>query len=156
MSDITLHSKKCIQYYYSTCRRLSRIYCERKIWENIQAFNVEKLEPTNFDVIYNNSLEIPEEKMGLQYLTDGDTKGTAWFQTQNSHHYYTFLSRENGVGESSEPMYIDLKRCARYQKSGSTLIAMSAHILLVRNLLLIGEEAALPLLIRDHSISNVI
>ena len=83
---------------------------KEKIWENIQAFNVEKLEPSNFEIIYNNSLEIPDEKIGLQYLTDGDNKGTAWFQSQNSHHYYTFLSKENGVGENSEPMYIDLKK----------------------------------------------
>lgn len=83
---------------------------KEKVWENIQAFNVEKLEPSNFEIVYNNSLEVPEEKIGLQYLTDGDNKGTAWFQTQNAHHYYTFLSKENGVGENSEPMYIDLKK----------------------------------------------
>ena len=83
---------------------------KERVWEEIHAFNVEKLEPSKFELIYKNSLEIPEEKIGIEYLTDGDTKGTYWFQTQDLHHYYTFLSKENGVGEASEPMYIDLKK----------------------------------------------
>lgn len=82
---------------------------KERIWENIHAFNVEKLDPANFKLIYSNSLEVPEEKIGLQYLTDGDTKGTSWFQTENLYHYYTFISKENGWGADSEPMYIDLK-----------------------------------------------
>ena len=83
---------------------------KERVWEEIHAFNVEKLDPTKFELIYNNSLEVPEEKIGLQYLTDGDTKGSAWFETQEKYHYYTFVSQENGVGETSEPMYIDLKK----------------------------------------------
>ena len=83
---------------------------KERVWEDIHAFNVEKLDPTKFELIYNNSLEVPEEKLGLQYLTDGDTKGSAWFQTQEKYQYYTFVSKENGVGETSEPMYIDLKK----------------------------------------------
>jgi len=83
---------------------------KEKVWENIHAFNVEKLDPAKFELIYSNSLEIPEEKLGLQYLTDGDTKGESYFLTQNKHQYYTFVSQENGVGETSEPMYVDLKK----------------------------------------------
>jgi len=83
---------------------------KERVWENIQSFNVEKLDPSKFDIHYGNSLEVPDEKIGLQYLTDGDTKGTAWFQDQNPYHYYTFISRLNGAGTDSEPMYIDLKK----------------------------------------------
>ena len=83
---------------------------KERVWEEIHAFNVEKLDPTKFELIYNNSLEVPEEKLGLQYLTDGDTKGESWFSTQDTYHYYTFVSKENGVGETSEPMYVDLKK----------------------------------------------
>ena len=83
---------------------------KERIWNDIQAFNVERLDPKNFDVIYSNSLEIPEEKVGLKYLTDGDTKGTTWFEDQNPFMYHTFISKENGAGPDSEPMYIDLKK----------------------------------------------
>lgn len=83
---------------------------KERVWEKIQAFNTDKLSPENFEIIYNNSLEVPSEHVGLQYLTDGDCKGVRWFDLQNKHIYNTFISKENGAGEDSEPMYIDLKQ----------------------------------------------
>jgi hypothetical protein len=83
---------------------------KERVWENIQAFNTERLDPALFDIFYANSWEVPEEKLGLQYLKDGDVNGATWFEERNRHFYYTFISKENGVGENSEPMYIDLKK----------------------------------------------
>lgn len=107
---------------------------KEKSWSKIQSFEVEKLDPSKFDIVYNNALEVPEEKIGLQYLTDGDTKGTAWFKEQNKYCYYTFISKENGAGEDSEPMYIDLKkmrptaeiRFYAYRHVGNNKIAWSS------------------------------
>lgn len=82
---------------------------KERVWEHIQAFNTEKLSPDHFEIIYNNSLEVPAEHVGLEYLTDGDCKGVRWFELQNAHVYNTFISKENGAGEDSEPMYVDLK-----------------------------------------------
>ena len=78
---------------------------QERQWEKIQAFPVERLDPSKFSIVYDNSLEVPEEKIGLKYLTDGDVKGTAWFQEQNRYGYYTFISKENGAGENSKPTH---------------------------------------------------
>lgn len=121
IESFPLTEGKDIRYYTPKQKRASHTIIVRvedyrgyivkeRVWEDIHAFNVEKLDPSNFSLIYNNSMEIPEEKIGLQYLTDGDTKGTSWFLTQDLHQYYTFLSNKNGAGEDSEPMYIDLKK----------------------------------------------
>ncbi len=83
---------------------------KERVWENIMAFNTDRLNAEDFEIIYNNSLEVPKEKIGLQYLTDGDVNGATWFEEKNKFFYYTFISKENGVGEDSEPMYIDLKK----------------------------------------------
>ncbi len=83
---------------------------KERAWKGINAYNTTRLDPENFEIFYSNSVEKPVEKIGLQYLTDGDTKGTSWFQEENLYKYYTFLSDLNGAGEDSEPMYIDLKK----------------------------------------------
>lgn len=111
---------------------------KERSWENIQAFNVERLDPSKFELHYSNSLEVPEEKIGLQYLTDGDTKGTSWFQDQNVYHYFTFISQAHGAGPDSEPMYIDLKKLRptsevrfyayRYIGSGKPNLMNTNHI----------------------------
>lgn len=82
---------------------------KEKVWKGVESVSPVKFDPSGFDIIYNNSLEMPQNNIGIQYLTDGDTKGTSWFQDQNLYHYYTFVSGLHGAGEDSEPMYIDLK-----------------------------------------------
>lgn len=59
-------------------------------------------------IFYDNSLEDDNEKVGLQYLTDGDTNGWRWWESQDAHKFYTFISKVNGTGEGSAPMYVDV------------------------------------------------
>jgi len=59
-------------------------------------------------IFYNNSLEDDNEKVGIQYLTDGDYNGHRWFESQDDHKFYTFMSKKGAYGEGSEPMYIDI------------------------------------------------
>lgn len=59
-------------------------------------------------IYYANSLEDDNEKVGIEYLTDGDTNGWRWFESKDDHKFYTFISKKGGVGEGSEPMYIDM------------------------------------------------
>ena len=79
-----------------------------RVFEDIASVNTAKLDPKLFKIYYSNSLEIPEEMVGLEYLTDGDTKGTRWWETQDDHIYHTFISDRHGAGEGSVPMYIDM------------------------------------------------
>ena len=111
---------------------------KERVWENIQAYNVDKLDSSKFDIHYSNSLEVPDERIGLQYLTDGDTKGTSWFRDQDVYHYFTFISKAHGAGPDSEPMYIDLKKLRptseirfyayRYIAAGKPNLANTNHI----------------------------
>ena len=59
-------------------------------------------------IYYANSLEDDNEKVGIEYLTDGDTNGWRWFESKDDHKFYTFISKKGGVGEGSAPMYVDI------------------------------------------------
>jgi len=83
----------------------------QKVFENVASINTAKLDSKNLKIYYDNSLEIPEEMVGLEYLTDGDTKGTRWWETQDDHIYHTFISDKHGAGEESVPMYVDMGQC---------------------------------------------
>ncbi len=74
-------------------------------------WDVESMETAKHDglkIYYANSLEDDNEKVGLQYLTDGDTNGWRWFESKDDHKSYTFISKKYAVGEGSDPMYVDL------------------------------------------------
>lgn len=74
-------------------------------------WDVEAMETAKHDgikIYYANSLEDDNEKVGLQYLTDGDTNGWRWFESQDDHKTYTFISKKYGVGQGSAPMYVDI------------------------------------------------
>ncbi|MGN0282970.1 MAG: DUF4959 domain-containing protein [Prevotella sp.] len=59
-------------------------------------------------IYYANSLEDDNEKVGIEYLTDGDTNGWRWFESSDDHKFYTFISKKGGIGEGSAPMYVDI------------------------------------------------
>ncbi len=74
-------------------------------------WDVESMQTMKHDgikIYYTNSLEDDNEKVGLQYLTDGDLNGWRWFESKDDHKTYTFISKKNGVGEGSAPMYVDI------------------------------------------------
>lgn len=73
---------------------------------NVEAMEVAKHKVNK--IYYANSLEDDNEKVGIQYLTDGDTNGWRWWETKDDHKFYTFISKKGGVGEGSAPMYVDI------------------------------------------------
>lgn len=76
-----------------------------------RSWDVESMQSARHDglkISYANSLEDDNEKVGIQYLTDGDTNGWRWFESQDDHKFYTFISKVRGVGEGSAPMYVDI------------------------------------------------
>lgn len=81
----------------------------QKIWENVEAYQVEKMELTENDFIdvENLSLEYNEDKSGIKYLFDGDTKGYQRLQTRQNASVYTFVAGPGAVGA---PFLIDLQQ----------------------------------------------
>lgn len=76
-----------------------------------RSWDVESMQSAKHDglkISYANSLEDDNEKVGIQYLTDGDTNGWRWFESSDDHKFYTFISKLYGVGEGSAPMYVDI------------------------------------------------
>ncbi len=76
-----------------------------------RSWDVESMQSAKHDglkISYANSLEDDNEKVGIQYLTDGDTNGWRWFESSDDHKFYTFISKLRGVGEDSAPMYVDI------------------------------------------------
>ena len=81
-----------------------------KVWEDVESYVVQKLDYNNgdFDFIDVNSrsVENDEAKTGIQYLFDGDTKGTQRISGRVGYECYTFLA---GPGAFETPFVIDLK-----------------------------------------------
>lgn len=76
-----------------------------------RSFDVEAMQTMKHDGIkisYANSYESDDQKVGLQYLTDGDTNGWRWFESKDAAKSYTFVSNRGAYGEDTEPMYIDI------------------------------------------------
>lgn len=74
-------------------------------------WQVEAMQTARHDVAkiyYDNSIEDPVGKLGIEYLTDGDLNGWRWFESQDAHKSYTFISNLHAVGEGSDPMYVDI------------------------------------------------
>jgi hypothetical protein len=78
---------------------------KQRQWE-VEAMETEKHD--GIKIYYDNSVEDDAEKLGVQYLTDGDTNGWRWFESEDEHKSYTFISKKNGCGEGSSPMYVDI------------------------------------------------
>lgn len=77
-------------------------------YPNIASYNTAKLDPSKFDFYCDKSVEDDDEKFGIKYLFDGDTKGTTYFDdNKNIEHYYMFLAGPEACGT---PMYIDLRK----------------------------------------------
>lgn len=75
-----------------------------QVWPNIAAYNVKKMDKSQFDFTCDLSIEDDEDMLGQKYLFDGDLKGDSYFIDNNDDHYRTFLM---GPAATGEPMYID-------------------------------------------------
>lgn len=80
----------------------------QKVWENVEAYQVEKLNLTasEFIDVRNLSIENDEDMSGIKYLFDGDTKGSQRMTTYETAKVYTFVAGPDAVGA---PFIINLK-----------------------------------------------
>ena len=78
----------------------------QKVWENIEALEKKKFSLTseNFFDIANLSVDDEDDKMGIEYLFDGDLRGEKALSSQTDE-AYTFLAGPNAIGK---PFIIDL------------------------------------------------
>lgn len=67
---------------------------------------------SEFEFVCDNIVTSEKDKIGLQYLFDGDTKGTTWWDEEefDRFHFYSFLAGPNAAGENAHPMYVDMKK----------------------------------------------
>lgn len=81
-----------------------------KVWQGIQPYVMEKLDPADFEFFdpANLSIEDDAHKLGKQYLFDGDKKGESVLGKIGTYtNYYTYLAGPQCLGQ---PLFIiDLK-----------------------------------------------
>lgn len=79
-----------------------------RVWENVPTLIKAKLDKSNFNFYCDNSIENDYDKLGVQYLFDGDLKGERSMESEDGR-IYSFLAGPDAAGENAHPMYIDLK-----------------------------------------------
>ena len=80
-----------------------------KVWENVKTLVQAKLDKSDFEFYCTNSIESDYDKLGVQYLFDGDLKGVQSIKSGNGR-LYSFLAGPYAAGENATPMYLDLKK----------------------------------------------
>ena len=83
---------------------------DEKVWPNVENLVMAKLSPTDFAFYCDNSIEDEVDKLGVQYLFDGDTKGLICYENENNGKCCSFLAGPDAAGEAAHPMYVDLKQ----------------------------------------------
>ena len=78
-----------------------------RVWSEIESLMKTKLDPSNFTFYCDNSIESDYDKLGQQYLFDGDVKGEIFWGTKD-HRCYSFLAGPYAAGENAHPMYMDM------------------------------------------------
>lgn len=83
----------------------------QKVWENVEAFRVEKLDPLTVEFSDPKKFSIEDESanLGMNYLFDGDMKGLRSKQNGDNLHFYTYLAGPNAVGTSEPLLIVDFK-----------------------------------------------
>lgn len=83
---------------------------KERVWPQIASITTRKLDTSDFNFICDNIITSESDKIGVQYLFDGDTKGTTWWNNSLRNEFYTFLAGPNAAGKEAHPMYFDLKQ----------------------------------------------
>ena len=81
----------------------------QNIWTDVLSYNVEKLDPTNFEILDPENIIKDDDTycFGWEYLFDGDTKGTRRYQEDFTiDKDYTFVMGPYAVGKS---IILDIK-----------------------------------------------
>lgn len=94
----------------------------QKIYEGIASYNVEKLDPSNFEWLDPFSLSVENDNQGFmvgwKYLFDGDVKGSrklafqeSWGNTLSPANMYSFVTLPYAVNKPDAPKYfiLDIK-----------------------------------------------
>lgn len=81
-----------------------------RVWENVPTLVKTKLDKSEFAFYCDNSIESDFDKLGVQYLFDGDLKGEISWDSEPEGRIYSFLAGPNAAGEDAHPMYMDMKK----------------------------------------------
>lgn len=98
---------------------------DERTWTDVEKYEMLKLAPEDFSFYCDNSIEDPIDKLGVEYLFDGDTKGLICFQAGNRNKCCSFLAGPDGAGEHAHPMYLDLKK--------NTIVAATRFYSMLKN-----------------------
>lgn len=90
-------------------------FVREQVWENIKSYPTIKFDSNKLSITCPKSYEDDTYKLGIQYLTDGDTKGILSC-SGSSKEYYTFVMGPYAFGEG---LFIDM---------GSALVPSSVRI----------------------------
>lgn len=77
-------------------------FVQKKEWKDVKSYQTEKFPEDQLKVTCPSSVEDDDEKVGLEYLTDGDDRGYRSVRGKYNQ-YYTFIMGPYGVGK-----YIDI------------------------------------------------
>ncbi|WP_065219717.1 MULTISPECIES: hypothetical protein [Butyricimonas] len=87
-------------------------YCgyrvKQKVWEHVVSYVADKMDPKDFEFqdVCNLSITNEAEATGVEYLFDGDTKGTRRKISTKNFENFTFLAGPHAVGA---PFIVDMK-----------------------------------------------
>ena len=81
---------------------------KQKIWPDVEAFYIKKLEPSEFTLTDPTGVshENEDNRVGIKYLFDNDLKGEGLIREGMQGRFYTFLAGPYATGK---PFIIDLK-----------------------------------------------
>ena len=81
----------------------------KRIWKGIKGYASEQLPASEFEVTDpgNWSLEDPTQKLGIQYLTDGDIKGATRLANGKSAEFFTYCTKNGAMGSY---VLVDMKQ----------------------------------------------
>lgn len=81
-------------------------FVKQQVWSDIPSYPTEQVDGKNIDIECPLSYESEENKLGIQYLTDGDTKGLRAVVIDDFKDYYTFAMGPYAFGED---IIVDLR-----------------------------------------------
>lgn len=81
---------------------------KQKVWEHVESYVADKMEPKDFEFhdVRNLSITNETEATGVEYLFDGDTKGTRRMISKKDFENFTFVAGPYAVGA---PFIVDMK-----------------------------------------------
>ncbi len=79
---------------------------KQEVFENVASYSMRKLSPDEMSVDWEPSIEDPENKVGKEWLTDGDSKGMKFYDDNDERYVRMAIAGPEAVGK---PIYVDMK-----------------------------------------------